>query len=79
MREMLKQIQNGEFARKWIGENESGRKIFNADRQKEQQQLIEQVGAELRSKMPFLDPVTVSTEQPVSEETAATAMTSSSK
>lgn len=79
MREMLKQIQNGEFAKKWIGENESGRKSFNAERQKEQQQLIEQVGAELRSKMPFLDPVTVSTEQPVSAEIAATAMTSSSK
>jgi ketol-acid reductoisomerase len=79
MREMLKQIRNGEFARKWIEENESGRKNFNAERQKEQQQLIEQVGAQLRSKMPFLDPVTVSTEQPVSEEIAATAMTSSSK
>lgn len=79
MREMLKQIQNGEFARKWIGENESGRKTFNAQRQKEKQQLIEQVGAQLRLKMPFLDPVTVSTEQPVSEEIAATAMTSSSK
>jgi len=79
MREMLKQIQNGEFAKKWIGENESGRKNFNAERQKEQQQLIEQVGSQLRSKMPFLDPVTVSTEQAVSEEIAATAMTTSSK
>jgi ketol-acid reductoisomerase len=79
MREMLKQIQNGEFAKRWIGENESGRKNFTAERQKEQQQLIEQVGAQLRSKMPFLDPVTISTEQPVSEEIGATAMTSSSK
>jgi ketol-acid reductoisomerase len=79
MREMLKQIQNGEFARKWIDENESGRKNFNAERQKEQQQLIEQIGAELRAKMPFLDPVTVSTEQPGSEEIGATAMTTGSK
>jgi hypothetical protein len=29
--------------------------------------------------MPFLDPVTVSTDRPISEESAATAMTTSSK
>ncbi len=79
MREMLKQIQNGEFARRWIGENEAGCKNFNAARQKEQQQLIEQVGAQLRAKMPFLDPVTLATEQPASDEAAATAMTTSTK
>jgi ketol-acid reductoisomerase len=79
MREMLKQIQNGEFASRWIGENESGRKNFNATRRKEQHQLIEEIGSQLRAKMPFLDPVTVSTDRPISEESAATAMTTSSK
>jgi ketol-acid reductoisomerase len=79
MREMLKQIQNGEFARRWIGENESGRKNFNATRRKEQHQLIEEIGSQLRAKMPFLDPVTVATDRPISEESAATAMTTSSK
>ena len=79
MRGMLQQIQNGEFARRWIGENESGRKNFNATRQKEQHQLIEEIGSQLRAKMPFLDPVTVSTDRPRSEESGATAMTSSSK
>ena len=36
-----------------------GRPNFNATRLKEQDQPIEQVGAKLRSMMPFLDPVTV--------------------
>jgi ketol-acid reductoisomerase len=79
MRGMLKQIQNGEFARQWIGENESGRKNFDATRQKEQHHLIEEIGSQLRAKMPFLDPVTVSIDRPTSEESAATAMTNSRK
>jgi ketol-acid reductoisomerase len=58
MRRMLEKIQNGEFARKWIAENEAGRPEFNASRRKEQHQLIEEVGSCLRAKMPFLDPVT---------------------
>jgi ketol-acid reductoisomerase len=59
MRQMLREIQDGTYARKWIAENESGREWFEATREKEQQQLIEKVGAELRAMMTFLDPVTV--------------------
>jgi ketol-acid reductoisomerase len=59
MKQMLKEIQNGTYAKNWIQENETGRRWFQATRQKEQEQLIEQVGAILRSMMPFLDPVTI--------------------
>jgi ketol-acid reductoisomerase len=64
MRKMLERIQNGEFAREWIAENKAGRPKFNAMRRKEQHQLIEEVGARLRARMPFLQPVTVATEEP---------------
>jgi len=59
MRQILKEIQDGSYARKWIAENESGREWFEATRQREQEHPIEQVGARLRSMMTFLDPVTV--------------------
>src|ERR1700741_1934192 len=58
MRRMLSEIQNGDFARKWIAENKAGRPEFNAIRRKEQRQLIEEVGSRLRANMKFLDPVT---------------------
>ena len=52
---VLQNVQNGEFARKWIDENKQGRPNFNARRQREHDLLIEQVGANLRQMMPFLD------------------------
>ncbi len=59
MRRMLKEIQDGSYARKWIEENEKGRPWFKATRSREQDQLLERVGAQLRSMMPFLNPVSV--------------------
>ena len=59
MRRILAEIQDGTYARKWIAENEAGRPWFNATRRREQDQLIEQVGAQLRSLMPFLDPIDI--------------------
>jgi len=59
MRQMLREIQDESFARKWIAENDTGREWFDATREKEQQQKIEKVGEELRAMMTFLDPVTV--------------------
>jgi ketol-acid reductoisomerase len=59
MKQMLGEIQDGTYARKWIAENEAGRPWFNERRRLEQDQPIEKVGAELRSMMPFLNPVTV--------------------
>src|SRR5271154_582104 len=54
MRRMLAKIRSGEFAEKWIRENDEGRPNFEASRRSEQFQLIEQVGAKLRAKMTFL-------------------------
>jgi len=59
MRQMLKEVQDGSFARKWIAENETGREWFDAKRTEEQESQLERVGAQLRAMMKFLDPVTV--------------------
>ncbi len=59
MRQILKEIQDGTYARNWIAENESGREWFEAIRQREQEHPIERVGEQLRGMMKFLDPVTV--------------------
>ncbi|XXY49617.1 ketol-acid reductoisomerase [Sorangium sp. So ce269] len=59
MKRILAEIQNGEFARKWIAENEQGRPNFEATRAKEREQRLEIVGANLRKMMPFIDPVTI--------------------
>jgi ketol-acid reductoisomerase len=59
MEKMLREIQNGTYAKGWIEENEKGRPWFNKVRAQEQEQLIERVGAELREMMPFLNPVRV--------------------
>jgi ketol-acid reductoisomerase len=67
MKQMLKEIQDGTYAKKWIDENKNGRPWFNATRATEQDQLLEQVGARLRALMPFLKPVKVT---PASEQAA---------
>lgn len=59
MRRMLAEIQNGDYARRWITENHSGRRWFAERRQLKQHQLIEEIGTKLRAQMPFLDPITV--------------------
>ena len=59
MRGILKDIQTGTYAEKWIAEDKAGRPWFMAQRKAEQEHQIEKVGAELRGMMPFLDAVTV--------------------
>ena len=59
MKDVLSDIQSGSFAERWINEYDSGGEQFKRLRQQDRDHQIEQVGAELRSKMPFLDPVTV--------------------
>jgi ketol-acid reductoisomerase len=59
MKDVLTDIQSGSFAERWINEYDSGGEQFKRLRQQDRDHQIEQVGAELRSKMPFLDPVTV--------------------
>ncbi len=58
MKQLLAEIQDGTFAKAWIEENKQGRPKFNAIRQAEQNQQLEEVGAQLRAMMPFLNPVT---------------------
>ncbi len=63
MRQVLKEIQDGSFAKRWIAENEAGRPEFSRLRRQDQDHLIERVGADLRSKMRWLNPVEVRPEQ----------------
>ena len=65
MRRMLKEIQDGTYARNWIAEDKNGRPWFNETRAREQQHQIEEVGARLRAMMPFLKPVTAREPAPV--------------
>ena len=57
MRQILKEIQSGEFAKKWIDENESGCPNFKRMREQDRNHPVEIVGSKLRDMMPFLDPV----------------------
>jgi ketol-acid reductoisomerase len=59
MSKMLKEIQDGTYAKNWIEENRKGRPWFNQQRKLGQDHLIEKVGADLREMMPFVNPVTV--------------------
>jgi len=54
MEKILKEIQSGVFAKEYIQENESGRPNFNRLREAGKNHPIEQVGAKLRSMMPWL-------------------------
>jgi ketol-acid reductoisomerase len=62
MREILKEIQNGTFASRWIQENQAGRPAFLAMRRTNAKHQIEQVGKKLRSMMPWLNPVQTKSE-----------------
>jgi len=55
MKKLLADIQDGTYAREWLLENQAGRPSFNLIRKREQNQLIEKVGRELRAMMPWLD------------------------
>jgi len=54
MKQMLRDIQTGVFAREWILENQAGRPVLNALRRQERGHLIESVGAKLRGMMSWL-------------------------
>jgi ketol-acid reductoisomerase len=57
MRQVLREIQDGTFAERWIDESSNGREGFKALRAKEAEHQVEQVGAGLRSMMSWLEPV----------------------
>jgi ketol-acid reductoisomerase len=59
MRDVLADIQSGAFADRWIAVQEAGGGEFRELRERDRNHQIEQVGADLRAKMPFLKPVVV--------------------
>jgi ketol-acid reductoisomerase len=54
--EVLHNIQDGSFAEQWVKEFKSGSPNFKARRGREHDLLIEEVGANLRDMMPFVNP-----------------------
>ena len=63
MKAVLRDIQDGTFAGKWIAENKNGRTFFNSKRALLAQHPMETVGAELRKNMlwgDYVDPYTAS-------------------
>ena len=55
MREILGEIQSGDFAREWIAENKAGQENFQRMREEQKGHQIEREGKELRSMMPWID------------------------
>jgi len=56
MREILAEIQSGDFAREWIAENRAGQENFKRMRAEQADTQIEHVGGELRSHMDWIKP-----------------------
>lgn len=54
MKQVLKDIQDGTFAREWILENQAGGPRMNAMRRNGREHPIEKVGKELRKMMPWI-------------------------
>jgi len=54
MKKVLDEIVTGKFAKDWILENQAGRPVFKAIQAKEAEHVIEKVGQQLRSMMPWL-------------------------
>jgi len=55
MKELLANIQNGSFAKKWVEENERGLPNMKRYREEEARHPVEEVGKGLRAMMPFLE------------------------
>ncbi len=54
MKQVLAEVQSGQFAKEWIDESKAGRQKFLDTRKAQQDQLVEQVGGNLREMMSFL-------------------------
>jgi ketol-acid reductoisomerase len=55
MKEVLEEIQSGQFAREWIAENRAGQENFKRMREEQSKTQIEREGKELRSMMDWID------------------------
>jgi ketol-acid reductoisomerase len=56
MRDILREIQSGDFAREWIAENRAGQENFKRMRAEQAGTQIESVGEQLRSHMDWIKP-----------------------
>jgi ketol-acid reductoisomerase len=56
MRQILAEIQSGDFAREWIAENHAGQENFKRMRAEQADTQVEHVGGELRSHMDWIKP-----------------------
>lgn len=56
MREVLAEIRDGRFAKEWVAEYEAGNGHYKAMKERDLAHPIEQVGASLRARMPWLAP-----------------------
>ncbi len=54
MKDILENIQTGQFAREFVSENATGRSVFKALRDRSSAHQIEEVGGRLRAMMPFV-------------------------
>jgi ketol-acid reductoisomerase len=55
MKQILGEIQSGEFAKEWIGENRAGQENFQRMREEQKDHRVEREGRELRSMMDWID------------------------
>ncbi|MCY3839587.1 MAG: ketol-acid reductoisomerase, partial [Gammaproteobacteria bacterium] len=55
MRRILEEIQSGKFAREFVTENQAGGPTIKAMRRQSQGHAIEEVGADLRAMMPWIE------------------------
>ena len=55
MKEILGEIQSGDFAREWIAENKAGQENFKRMREEESHHQVEEEGKQLRSMMDWID------------------------
>ena len=58
MKEILSEIQSGAFANEWLAQAREGAPFLHEQRAANRAHQIEEVGAELRGLMPFLEPKT---------------------
>ena len=56
MKQVLSEIQSGDFAREWIAENRAGQENFKRMRAEQAGTQIESTGEELRSHMDWIKP-----------------------
>ncbi|NQT23045.1 MAG: ketol-acid reductoisomerase [Candidatus Omnitrophica bacterium] len=54
MKQILKEVQDGKFAKEWIEENEKGRPVYNKLSKADDGILIEKIGDALRKMMPWM-------------------------